>query len=196
MSPIEGATPEDAADRFVRHLNDVLSKTVTHYRLRRVRAKGYFQIAFEEEDAPAGQAPLKTRFGTIWLYIGQLCETRSHTISRRRAHRLQTREYKYTLTHEDDKQPVFRWEYVRYPTKTSAAWCRHHLQGPLPVPLLASKPLTLDDLHLPTGYVPIEEILRFCISDLGVRPRQRDWHEVLEESYRQFREEFAEFGTI
>jgi hypothetical protein len=29
---------------------------------------------------------------------------------------------------------------------------------------------SFNDWHLPTGWVPIEEIIRFCIVDLGVPP--------------------------
>ena len=52
--------------------------------------------------------------------------------------------------------------------------------------------LTMDDLHLPTGYVPFEEILRFCIVDLGVKPLSENWNEILTESYRQFQAEFLQ----
>jgi hypothetical protein len=56
--------------------------------------------------------------------------------------------------------------------------------------------LTLNDLHLPTGYVPLEEVIRFCIHDLGAKSAKANWHEVLEESYKRFRTEFTEFGSI
>jgi len=39
--------------------------------------------------------------------------------------------------------------------------------------------------------VTIEDILRFCIVDLGVEPLSANWHEILQESYELFREEFA-----
>ena len=42
--------------------------------------------------------------------------------------------------------------------------------------------VSLNDLHLPTGYVAVEEILRFCIADLGVRLRSREWDRILLDS--------------
>jgi hypothetical protein len=51
--------------------------------------------------------------------------------------------------------------------------------------------IPMDDLHLPTGYVPIEEIIRFCIVDLGVAPISGDWARILDESYREFRTQFV-----
>ena len=44
--------------------------------------------------------------------------------------------------------------------------------------------MLLNELHLPTGWVPIEEVLRFCIDDLGVRPLSPGWHETLAASAR------------
>jgi hypothetical protein len=46
-------------------------------------------------------------------------------------------------------------------------------------------------LHLPTGFVALEDVLRFCIVDLGVNPLSDGWHDVLEESYRLFKTEFT-----
>lgn len=46
--------------------------------------------------------------------------------------------------------------------------------------------------HLPTGYVPFEEVLRFCIADLGVPPLAEDWDQILRDTYEQFKTEFAE----
>jgi hypothetical protein len=57
-----------------------------------------------------------------------------------------------------------------------------------------NRQVTLNDLHLPTGWVPVEEVLRFCIVDLGVRPLGRDWNEVLRESEQLSRAEFATAG--
>jgi hypothetical protein len=42
----------------------------------------------------------------------------------------------------------------------------------------------------------IEEVLRFCIVDLGVPPISRRWHEILEESYQRFKDDFAPRGSL
>ena len=47
--------------------------------------------------------------------------------------------------------------------------------------------MDLQRFHLPTGYVPIEDIIRFCIVDLRAPPLSENWHELLEESYQKFR---------
>ena len=50
----------------------------------------------------------------------------------------------------------------------------------------------LNDLHLPTGYVAFEEVLRFCIVDLHVRPLAEDWDQTLRNSYDRFKTEFTQ----
>jgi len=38
----------------------------------------------------------------------------------------------------------------------------------------------LQGAHVPTGRVALEEVLRLAITELGARPRRKDWAEVLE----------------
>lgn len=87
--------------------------------------------------------------------------------------------------------PLFRWEVVRFPS-TGSLWRRNHLQGPITVDL-GGRAVDLDDWHLPTGWAPVEEIIRFCIVDLGVPPIDPSvdaegipgWHARLTESAQQ-----------
>lgn len=185
--PIEGRTLEEAAQKFRDHLNAVLAKTVTRTPLIMLRLKntGLFQITFRQAGRVI-EPQLKTRFGSFGLYIGQFCgsTTADHK------HRLYTARYRYMLTPKDTDQPLFRWEYVRKWPAENQRWCRHHLQGNLPL-LISGQRTSLNDLHLPTGYVTIEEILRFCIVDLAIKPLSRDWHGSLEESYQLFKSTFA-----
>ena len=127
--------------------------------------------------------PLESKYGTIYLFLGQLCETRLDT-----RHVVRTASYKYTLTEDLEGEPQLRWEYERRWPHEDSRWCRHHLQGAINLGL-GDERVTLSELHLPTGYIPIEDVIRFCIHDLGVRPIDDDWHETLEESYDAFRNE-------
>lgn len=105
-----------------------------------------------------------------------------------------THEYKYMITPEGAEEALWRWEYVKdWPE--GAEWCRHHLQGDIRLDI-SGQELELDDVHLPTGYVTIEEIIRFCIVDLGVKPLTKDWHQVLEDSYQTFKDVFSPRGSI
>jgi hypothetical protein len=119
------------------------------------------------------------------LFVGQVCDL-DQTAGR--TYTLRIIEYRYSLTPDGAREPLFRWEYVGQPLDPDARWCRHHLQGPITVGLRARRDqsasaLTLNHLHLPTGWVPLEEVLRFCIVDLGVRPLTETWHADLEARY-------------
>ena len=183
---ITGRSLRDAAQHFCDHANGVLTRTVTQTRLVVVGFAPRVQVVFRQGGRPIA-ARLRTRFGLMGLFLGQVCE------SERRAdglHELRTVEYRYYLTQEGAEQPLLRWEHVRTP-EAGALWCRHHLQGPVNLPL-PGPAVSLNDLHLPTGYVAFEEVLRFCIVDLGVRALSDAWDEILRESYDQFKTDLTQ----
>lgn len=132
--------------------------------------------------------PLRTKYGDMGLYLGQRCETQL----RDGEHQVATVAYQYKLYAPDSFRPgderdaMLRWEYVRH-WPEDKRWCRHHLQGPINLPLGGG--VLLQHLHLPTGYVVLEDVIRFCINDLEVVPLDGGWHDVLEESYELFRSE-------
>ena len=147
------------------HLNQVLATTVTQTRL-----------------VPVEPRALAARFGTLRLYLGQVCD--GVPLSDGRV-QLRTISYKYTLTAEDEPEPLFRWEYGR---QLPGLYCRHHLQGAVPLQI-GRYARSLNDLHLPTGYVAIEDVLRFCVADLSVRPRSEGWDQILRDSHERFKSE-------
>lgn len=92
------------------------------------------------------------------------------------------------MTAEGADEPLVRWEYERTP-QDDATWCRHHVQGNLPLPAPLS--ISLNELHVPTGYTLVEEVIRFCIHDLRVPPLFDDWHRRLLDSEETFKHDFA-----
>jgi hypothetical protein len=62
-----------------------------------------------------------------------------------------------------------------------ASWPHLHAYG-------ARDMLTLHKLHLPTGRVALEAVVRFLILDLDVVPRRDDWRSVLDRHEEQFRQ--------
>jgi hypothetical protein len=134
--------------------------------------------------------PLRTKYGELGLYLGQRCETR---LTKDRRHQVKTMLYQYklfapgTFAPGQEREALLRWEYVtEWPTNADR-WCRHHLQGP--VPLALGDGVLLQHLHLPTGYVVMEDVIRFCLNDLDVKPLSAGWHKTLEDSYELFRKE-------
>jgi hypothetical protein len=43
-------------------------------------------------------------------------------------------------------------------------------------------------LHIPTGWVTVESVVRFLLTDLKVKPLRPNWEEILADSEEQFRE--------
>lgn len=188
---IEGRSLGAAARDFVDHLNGVLSRTVTQARLVAVPTSGpdeseLFTLGFRQGGRVIA-APLETRFGALELYVGQRVASTRTDDGR---HRLRTEEYRYTVGERHADEPTLRWEYRRERGDPDAMWCRHHVQGTVPI-CLGSGELTLNDLHVPSGFTTIEEIIRFCIVDLGVQPLSDSWNEVLDDSYDRFKTDFT-----
>jgi hypothetical protein len=191
--PIEGRTVFEASLAFSDYLNRLLNTTLTRSRIQAIGPEDSprVHVTFRENGSPTS-AQLYTKYGPITLYLGQYCEG---VRTPNGMQRLITVEYTYTITLGDrdawaTTEPLLRWEYVRRPER-DGLWCRHHLQGPVPLPLGRAGDVPMNDLHLPTGYVPIEEIIRFCLVDLDVRPLSDDWPRILDESYARFREELV-----
>ncbi len=186
--PIKGKSLGDCVDQLRSHLNRLLACTVTPTPLVVFSVPPRMHLTFRQAGQPTA-VELHTKFGRMGLFLGQICESR---LSEDQKHTLMTVAYTYSLRPLSASEPLFRWEYVRQP-RADARWCRHHLQGPILLDFGEQQAL-LNDFHVPTGWVTIEEVLRFCIVDLGVRPLHDDWHDELMQSYQLFKTEFSVLG--
>jgi hypothetical protein len=171
-----GAALQESADR----LNELLRQTITRHPLVPAAAPGgagrpdRMQLSLRVYGRP-GRAPLRTRFGPMGLYLGQVCEMLTAAAT---GAALVTVKYRYALYLADEDEPFLRWEYDARPTDPGALWCGQHLQGLMRLPVTANG-VPLNDLHLPTGQIAIDEVVRFCIVDLGVEPLSENWNELL-----------------
>lgn len=196
--PIIGRTLRECVEQF-RGILSKLSTSVLHS-TKVVRTfehndrvligivDGKGKISDVELNRQAGLAPLFLRF---WQTVA-ITPTDGDTGRARgkRAFRLQTLEYNYHLSDEEDGEPILRWEYVKVP-RDNAQYCRNHLQGRLELSTGGAH-VDFKKMHVPTGYLPLEEVFRFVIDDLGHRPPCGDeWHRVLEASKKQFHEELS-----
>lgn len=92
---------------------------------------------------------------------------------------VRTAAYYFALTDADDNELV---AYPWHPAARSAVtWLHLHLGT-------FSQPAGLERVHLPTGRVALEQILRLAISELGVQPRRKDWATVLDRTQAAFTE--------
>lgn len=153
----------------------------------RLRAEGDRLMVFSFREREPVAVPIETSFGRLYLYLGQLLEA----VPEAQRFRLRTRRYWYRLqaAPELTAQALLRWEYDTDAPRSGPP--RHHVQ--MPAYLAAgSGRLDLDKIHLPTGWVTMEEVIRFAIVELGVKPPcGAEWPDVLSESERVFFEDFT-----
>jgi hypothetical protein len=81
--------------------------------------------------------------------------------------------YAYEIRAADDRMILaFHW----HPTgRSPITWPHLHLGTPI-------ANIDLSKAHVPTGVVTLQDVVRFAIVDLGVRPLRDDWSEVLTHS--------------
>jgi hypothetical protein len=80
-----------------------------------------------------------------------------------------------------------RFEYVSRHTDPAFRYPRHHVQFHRDYDGVRGD-FSPHKFHIPTGWVTIEEVIRFLITDLGVPPLIENWDEELRRSEEQFRE--------
>jgi hypothetical protein len=175
-------------------INGLLNSTLTHRRLVQINAPRAddgtqrMQLTFREQGQVALAELHTSGYGLMGLYIGQILQSRPGDQS---GPALITLKYTYALYNGTDRssEPIIRLEYDRRPADPNARWCRRHIQGPLILPL-GGQPVSMNDLHFPSGYVALEDVIRFCIHDLGVDPIGGDWDTILIESYKRYQAQF------
>lgn len=179
--PFQGRSLSQISQEFTDHLNHILSTTVTQRRLRRVMFNTGAAIIGIQEQARVSRALIRTSYGPMELDLRQTCD--AVTDDETGLLTIRTIAYRYTITPEGDPEPLLRWEFVRFPANPDATWCRHHFQGPirLGIHTREGQEANLNRWHLPTSAsgIAIEDVLRFCITDLGVQPLSDDWDQQL-----------------
>lgn len=187
--PIIERRPRNAFMRFRDHLRHLIVKTLPlpgHVRLDVTHTGQTGTLEFVRGDGVATAVPLRTDYGEVYLTLTQLLEA----VRDGRRYRLTTKGYAYRLlnSNQPTSDAVIRWEYVSDADRDK--WCRHHIQINGAVPL-GNGAIDLNRSHPPSGWITIEELIRFLIHDLGVAPVDSNWPEALEESEREFFESFT-----
>jgi len=183
VAGLVASKPEKLFRQFRSHVAAVLNRTVTDCRVSLLlvgqdRAKISTGVA---EDPVAG--PL--RKPGLYLYVGQDLQAVRET---KKKWRLRTIQYAYRI----QAGPTFDADwFLRFEYKSrevaSSQHPRHHLHLPGTMKI-GNSSIDLAHAHIPTGWVTIEELVRFLIDSLKVRPKRDDWDTFLQESEEKFRE--------
>ncbi|MGH2588792.1 MAG: hypothetical protein ACRDJE_28040 [Dehalococcoidia bacterium] len=83
-------------------------------------------------------------------------------------------DYAYVFTRRDTEQELlaFHW----HPHIADKAFPHVHLESGLELHR------HLVGIHVPTGEIALEDVIRFAIEELGVRPRLARWRSVLDQT--------------
>ena len=195
---IVGRTPDECFKTFLDHVGPLIANMVpTDCPVLCPRRRGQplqRTLSFanpEHDDA----VPLKIDGGTIYLYMAQ--ELRA--VREDGAYRLRTVAYWYKLFPRsplENDDALVRWEYKAADPGCPGP-CRHHVQFGKMAPRMAlgATHFDLTRFHMPTGWVLMEEVLRFLVHELGMKPRCGDrWPEVLRDSEDKFYDSFTDRG--
>lgn len=184
--PIVERTPRDCFNVFVAHMRGLVASTITsRYPLAELPSGHRMTLSFREERPIA--VPIDTKYGRLHFYLGQSLEA----VEDPEGYRLRTRQYWYRIQMDADfrSRAALRWEYDSMTSVDHHA--RHHAQLSTAVQLGEAR-LDLNKAHLPTGWVTIEEIIRFLIVDLEMQPPCGSaWPNIVGESERRFYEDFT-----
>lgn len=185
MAGLIGRTPREVFLNFHDHIQGLLNRTITDARLSLLHSEKHqtrASVDFRRNNEPIAAPLFKPG---IFLYIGQFLIVQQQPD---KTWKLKTTQYKYRIQATDDPKDnqCLRWEYVS-PKIRDKQLCRNHFQVPLNFQL-GKQTVSLEDSHLPTGWVTIEEIIRFLIMDLDVAPKQDDWDTQLQNSEKKFKE--------
>jgi hypothetical protein len=179
-----GDRPGEIFRKFRDYISHLLNTTITDAPLHLVHRKDapYAHFAFRDEQDIAMAAPLF--LDGLFLAVSQDLEVEQLAD---KTWRLHTVEYSYHLLEDSsfDSRWIVRWEYKSHRRLRNKHPRNHvHIDTVVETP---AGPMNLDKLHLPTGWVTIEEVIRFLIAELGVPPKTGNWDDELVESERFFK---------
>jgi hypothetical protein len=184
--PLRASTPHEAFRHFQNYINKLLNTVLTQYRLQFI-AFGARQeqalLSFRDRRRPPTAVPLRS---SPW-YLSLMQELQA--VAEGKEYTLRTIQYAYRIqrTPSIQDEAEVRFEYVSRSVDPSALWCRHHVQFHRDYQDVRGG-FSPNKLHIPTGWVTIESVIRFLIADLGIPPIIKGWEKELRKGEAQFRE--------
>jgi hypothetical protein len=174
---LAGRTPREAVDAFLEPLKEVIGCVTDEGFVARIRRAGgpypaTFQSDFAILDRARGRLPMQLELTHSYHVVASDGE--------RGLWRVSTAGWIYKLADSrDELVAAFHW----HPESSGRVTRPHvHVHG-------HHDAVDLHRLHLPTGRVSIESVIRFAIEDLDVVPRRSDWASVLDRHEEVFRRE-------
>lgn len=159
-----GKSPSQARAAFIEPLQQALSLVTDAQFFYRPTAPAQPEVL----SISADPLQLARQCGSrLLLSVQQRYEIVRTTDPDRGPWKVSTRAYRYRLDDEAGRE-IVAWHWHPPPF------------GVVPRPHLHAPRADLDHVHVPTGRVSIESVLRMLLADLGVVPLRLDWDQVLD----------------
>jgi hypothetical protein len=181
--PLSAPTPQEIFHLAQDHINRVLNKVLTQYRLevltfgaRREQAV----LAFLDRRRQPTSVALRS---SPW-YLSLRQDVQA--VPEKSGYVLNTLQYAYRIqrTPSVRDEAEVRFEYVSPAIDPDFPYSRHHVQFHREFQDVRGG-FSPNTLHIPTGGVTIEQVIRFLIADLGVPPLVSNWDDELRKSEEQ-----------
>ncbi|MDP9471178.1 MAG: hypothetical protein M3Q71_11005 [Chloroflexota bacterium] len=140
--------------------------------------------------------PLRTRHGrrglllsvAQWYVVRHFPEDPSvPDADRRGPYKVSTTSYDYSILDEDEHE-LLAWQWDPRGKGTKPFPHLHIGAGVGAVHLGEMvEPLPVDKMHIPTGRVLVEDVIRSIIEEMGVEPLRSDWDTILRDNTEAFR---------
>lgn len=168
-----GRTPREAYDSYAQPLRKILSCVTRDVLVCRGSYDHPNQtntITFFKNPIQLSDSPYSLFLIQHFMIVGNAKE---------KYFKVKTQKYSYAIESHRDKQEViaFHWD----PESRVVHYAHTHVD----LHRVQKK------LHVPTGRVPIEDVIWFCIQELGVTPLHRNWKNIILEA----REAFMKYKT-
>ncbi len=181
-------TPGQAYDRYARALQAVVG-CVTEARLtlnesRAIELDTIYAIVLKSGDGVV----LSSEYGAIQFDLGQRFRIIRDPEAREGPYRATTVEYWYRLARQAGPALLsFHWT-PETAMPAQRMFPHLHVEAGLTGASGEAQLRSFNKLHVPTGRVSCESIVRFLIEEMGVPPTKPSWQSVLEVQEERFRE--------
>lgn len=174
--------PFRASREFATLIGEAVNATVSHAPIAFVEIEGSEFEGYIAHAPGAFRAPESLPLvdgGFLYLY--------QRLVLRRKEKFLTTAEYRYTYeTSQTRDDWIFRYEYLREPGDDYPYPLAHaHFNG-TPEKYAGGK--SFPALHLPTGRVTVEDVLRHLVVEHEIGPISDSWEQTLKETKESFEE--------
>lgn len=190
MAALYGDSPQQAFQEFREHLNRLLHTTITDASLQLLGTERRDRAFLEFRQGELDEIRCAKVGGGYYLFLGQVLEAEETRVNDVQKYRLRTLSYAYRITEGPtlDCGWLFRWEYDS-PKIKRGTQPRHHIHVNADVRCFRDRfKLNCSELHLPSGWIAIEEVIRFLINELHLDPKSEEWDRHLRDSEEKFRE--------